>query len=106
MSKRVVRSNTNEIPTSIKTCLTKHEYGKKIVKEMLPDANEIPSGSKYVIGEQIGEGAQGAVFVGYQISECGIRKKVAIKVLKKNYGEKEIKRLVKEAKILELLTPG
>lgn len=107
MSKRVpVKSTVNEIPTSIKTCLTKHEYGKKVIKEMLPDANEIPSGSKYVLHEQIGEGAQGAVFVGFQISECGIRKKVAIKVLKKNYGEKEIKRLVKEAKILELLTQG
>lgn len=99
-------TSREEIPTSIKACLSKHEYGKKIMKEMVPGEHEIPSGSKYVFLDQIGEGAQGAVFVGNQISECGINKKIAIKVLKNNYGEKEIKRLVKEAKILELLSQG
>ena len=82
------------------------EYSKKIMDEILEGKNEVPSISRYEFVKEIGEGAQGAVFVGHQLSECGIKKKIAIKVIKEEYGEKEIKRLVNEAKLLAMLTQG
>lgn len=94
------------IPAAQATQKRSLEYSKKVMDELLEGKKVVPSISKYEFVKEIGEGAQGAVFVGHQISECGIKKKIAIKVIKEEYGEKEIKRLVSEAKLLALLTQG
>lgn len=94
------------IPASRVTQTVFLDYSKKVMDDILKGKNEIPSISRYVFEKEIGEGAQGAVFSGHQISEFGIKKKIAIKVFKEEYGDTEIKRLVSEAKLLTMLSQG
>lgn len=94
------------IPSSVKSKSTKFDFGNRVLSEILGGEKQVPSVSKYEFVKEIGEGAQGAVFLGHQLSEFGIKKRIAIKVIKDEYGEKEIKKIVREAKLLELLTQG
>lgn len=94
------------IPSSIKSRTTKFDFGNRVLNELLDGEKQVPSVSNYEFVREIGEGAQGAVFLGHQLSEFGIKKRIAIKVFKDDYGDKEIKKIVREAKLLEMLTQG
>jgi eukaryotic-like serine/threonine-protein kinase len=68
--------------------------------------DRVRSVSRYELLEELGEGGMGTVFLGNMISEGGVRKPVAVKVLKDNTDESAIAKLVQEAKLLVDLSQG
>lgn len=80
--------------------------GASILDAFKDREQSIPSVSHYEIVDQLGEGGMGAVFLGHHVSEGGIRKAVAIKVLKDTTDDVAIRRFVEEAQLLAQLSQG
>ncbi|MHC4871671.1 MAG: serine/threonine protein kinase [Planctomycetota bacterium] len=82
------------------------EYGKQILDALKAGDDKLQSVSYYEIKKELGEGGMGTVFLAEHVSEFGIRKPVAVKVLKEIHDQKAIDNLVEEAKVLARLTQG
>ncbi|MCX7934716.1 MAG: serine/threonine protein kinase, partial [Planctomycetota bacterium] len=82
------------------------EYGTQILESLKGGETLLSSVSRYQLKEQLGEGGMGTVFLADHISEGGIRKPVAIKVLKELSDAAAIERFVKEAQLLAHLSHG
>jgi len=82
------------------------EYGTQIFESLKGGETLLPSVSRYQLKEQLGEGGMGTVFLADHISEGGIRKPVAIKVLKEMADAAAAERFMKEAQLLAHLSHG
>lgn len=81
-------------------------FANRILEGLQEKGRTLQPVSHYEIVDTLGEGGMGTVFLGHHISEGGICKEVAIKVLKEGADEKAIQRFVEEAKLLAQLTQG
>lgn len=82
------------------------EYGQRVLQALKDGESTLQSVSHYELNEELGEGGMGTVFLADHVSEHGIRKPVAIKVLKETHDEKAIHRLIEEAALLAQLSQG
>ncbi len=82
------------------------DYGERILEALKGGKQNLKSISHYELVEELGEGGMGTVFLANHVSEGGIKKQVAIKVLKDTTHAGAIKMFVEEAQLLAQLCQG
>lgn len=82
------------------------DYGERIIEALKDGEKTLPSISHYDLVEELGQGGMGTVFLADHVSEGGIKKKVAIKVLRDTTDGSAIKKFVEEAQLLAQLAQG
>jgi len=82
------------------------DYGDRILEALKVGHETLRSISHYELVEELGEGGMGTVFLAHHVSEGGIKKQVAIKVLKDTTHAGAIKMFVEEAQLLAQLCQG
>ncbi len=82
------------------------DYGERILEALKGGKEVLKSISHYELVEELGKGGMGTVFLGNQVSEGGVKKQVAIKVLKDTTHTSSIKMFVEEAQLLAQLCQG
>lgn len=81
-------------------------YAQRILDGLKDREKTLKSISHYEIVDQLGEGGMGTVFLAHHVSEGGIRKEVAVKVLKDTTDDTAIRSFVEEAQLLAQLSQG
>ncbi|MBN2712514.1 MAG: serine/threonine protein kinase [Planctomycetes bacterium] len=81
-------------------------YGQQVLDGIREEGKCLNSMSHYEIVRTLGEGGMGTVFLAHHVSAGGIRKEVAIKVLKDTADERAIGKFVEEAQLLASLSQG
>ena len=110
LNRAIRKTESKESDTSIEYSESESQviadYGERIMEGLREGEKKLKSISHYELVKELGEGGMGTVFLADHVSEGGIRKGVAIKVLKDTGDGSAIGKFVEEAQLLAQLSQG